>query len=106
MPTPFQQKNIVHGSINANVHIGDIIYHIDRDFQSGSILFLRLDKKEDNTYEANLSVKSKHSTQGTLASSGEKWCENMDVNIPAQLFEALHTLQTFRRGIDTQMRSI
>ncbi len=101
------QKNIVYGTIHANgdVHIGDnITYNIARDFQSGSILFLRLDKAEDNTYEANLSVKSKHSTQGALATSGEKWCENIAVNIPPQLFESLHTLQTFRRGSEAQMR--
>jgi hypothetical protein len=100
------QKNIVHGSITAggNVHIGDIIYNIERDFQSGSILFLRLDKAEDNQYIANLSVKSKHSAHGTLATSGEKWCENFTVNIPAQLFDHLNEFQAFRRGIDTQMR--
>ncbi len=83
MPHPLH-KNIVHGSIqaNGNVHIGDIIYNIERDFKSGSILFLRLDKKDDTHYTANLSVKSKHSDQGNLATSGEKWCENIEVNIP------------------------
>jgi hypothetical protein len=41
------KKNIVHGNITAggNVHIGDIIYNIERDFKSGSILFLRLEYK-------------------------------------------------------------
>jgi hypothetical protein len=41
-PTP-HQKNIIHGSITAggNVHIGDIVYNIERDFKSGSLLFLR-----------------------------------------------------------------
>lgn len=104
MNTP-QQKNIVHGSITAggNVHIGDIItYNIANDFKSGSILFLRLEKAEDNQYTANLSVKSKHSTHGTLATSGEKWCENFEVNIPAQLFDDLAKFQTFRRKIDTR----
>ena len=107
-----QQKNIVHGSITAggNVHIGDeityITYNIADDFQSGSILFLRLEKAEDNQYTANLSVKSKHSEKGTLATSGEKWCENFDVNIPAQLFDDLAKFQTFRRKIDTRNRDI
>lgn len=42
------QKNIVHGSITAggDIRIGDeinyISYTIERDFKSGSILFLRL----------------------------------------------------------------
>jgi hypothetical protein len=82
------QKNIIHGSITAgsNVHIGDIIYNIERDSQSGSILFLRLDKKDETHYEAHLSVKSKHSDKGTLATSGEKWCENIEMNIPPQYF--------------------
>jgi hypothetical protein len=73
------QKNIIHGSITAggNVHIGDIIYNI---------LFLRLDKKDETRYEAQLSVKSKHSDKETLATSGEKWCEQIDVTIPPQYF--------------------
>lgn len=106
MPQHPTQKNIVHGSITAggDVHIGDIIYNIERDFKSGSILFLRLDKKDDTHYEANLSVKSKHSEQGNLSTSGEKWCENIELNIPTQLFEALNEFQTFRRGVDNQMR--
>lgn len=106
MPPPHSQKNIVHGSItaNGNVHIGDITYNIERDFKSGSILFLRLDKKDETHYTAQLSVKSKHSTQGTLATSGEKWCENIEVNIPPQLFENLNDFQAIRRSIDTQMR--
>jgi tetratricopeptide (TPR) repeat protein len=105
-----QQKNIVHGSITAggNVHIGDeityITYNIADDFKSGSILFFRLVKKDETQYTANLSVKSKHSTHGTLATSGEKWCENFEVNIPAQLFDHLNEFQAFRRGVDTQMR--
>jgi len=100
------QKNIVYGSITAggDVHIGDIIYNIERDFKSGSILFLRLDKKDDTHYEANLSFKSKHSEQGNLATSGEKWCENIELDIPTQLFEALNEFQTFRRGVDNHMR--
>lgn len=105
-PQPIHQKNIVHGKINAegNVHIGDIIYTVERDFKSGSILFLRLDKTNGNDYVANLSVKSRHSDKGTLSTSGEKWCENIEVNIPSQLFDNLAEFQTFRRKIDTQTR--
>jgi hypothetical protein len=79
-------KNIVHGTIkaNGNVHIGDITYTIERDSQSGSILFLRLDKKDETRYDAHLSVKSKHSDKGTWTTWGEKWCEQIDRAIPPQ----------------------
>ncbi|WP_373548206.1 tetratricopeptide repeat protein [Haliscomenobacter sp.] len=105
MPHPLQ-KNIVHGTIhaNGNVHIGDIIYNIARDFKSGSILFLRLDKKDGTHYEANLSIKSKHSDQGNLASSGEKWCENIEIDIPTSLFDELANFQTMRRSISAPTR--
>ena len=100
------QKNIIHGSITAggNVHIGDIVYNIERDFKSGSILFLRLDKKDETRYEAHLSVKSKHSDKGTLATSGEKWCEQIAVTIPPQLFDEVAEFQAFRRSRDAQTR--
>jgi tetratricopeptide (TPR) repeat protein len=106
MPKHIHQKNIIHGIITAggNVHIGDIIYNIERDFKSGSILFLRLDKKDETRYEAHLSVKSKHSDKGTLATSGEKWCEQIDVTIPPQLFDKVAEFQTFRRSRDAQTR--
>ncbi|WP_421797698.1 tetratricopeptide repeat protein [Haliscomenobacter sp.] len=106
MPDNTYHKNIVHGSIhaNGNVHIGDIIYNIARDFKSGSILFLRLDKKDDTHYTANLSVKSKHADQGNLATSGEKWCENIEIDIPPSLFEGFENFQTLRRHISATMR--
>ncbi|WP_020534535.1 tetratricopeptide repeat protein [Lewinella cohaerens] len=106
MPYPPNSKNIVHGSITAggNVHIGDIIYNIERDFKSGSILFLRLDKQGDTHYAAHLSIKSKHSEKGTLATAGEKWCENITVDIPPQLFDDLTEFQNFRRSVDTHTR--
>jgi hypothetical protein len=71
---------LVDGTNNAdgNVHIGDIVYNIERGFKSGSILFLRLDKKDETRYEAQLSVKSKHNDKGTWTTSGEKWCENTE----------------------------
>ena len=87
MPPP-NQKNIVYGSITAggDVRIGDeinyITYQIERDFKSGSILFLRLEKAAGHQYLAHLAVKSKHSAQGTLSTSGETWCENFTVDIP------------------------
>ena len=100
------QKNIIHGSITAggNVHIGDIVYNIERDFKSGSILFLRLDKKDEARYEAHLSVKSKHSDKGTWTTSGEKWCEHIDGAIPPQLFDEVAEFQAFRRSRDAQTR--
>jgi len=106
MPHIYHSKNVVLGTIhaNGNVHIGDITYNVATDFQAGSILFLRIDKAEGNQYIANLSVKSKHSNQGTLASSGEKWCENMEVEIAPGLFDAVAEFQKFRRSIDAQTR--
>lgn len=106
MPHQPTHKNIVHGSIhaNGNVHIGDIIYNIARDFKSGSILFLRLDKKDDTHYTANLSIKSKHSDQGSLATSGEKWCENIEIDIAPSLFAELANFQTMRRSISAPTR--
>lgn len=104
---PPTQKNIIHGNITAggDIHINGTVYHIASDFQSGSILFLRLDKAEGNQYLAHLSVKSKHSTQGALATSGEIWCENIEVDLPPQLFEDLDAFQTFRRGVGGEMRA-
>jgi tetratricopeptide (TPR) repeat protein len=106
MPHINSSKNIVLGNITAggNVHIGDIIYNIELDFQSGSILFLRFDKVEGNQYLAHLSVKSKHSTQGTLATSGERWYENIEVDLPPQLFDEIEAFQAFRRGVGGEMR--
>lgn len=99
-------KNIVYGNITAggDVHIGDIIYNVERDFKSGSILFLRLDKKGDTQYEARLSVKSKHSEKGPLATSGETWCENIDVHIAPDLFDAVTEFQALHRKIDSPTR--
>ena len=65
---------------------------------------MRLDKKDETHYTAQLSVKSKHSDKGTLATSGEKWCENIAIHIPTKLFDDLKEFQTFRRSIDTQTR--
>jgi tetratricopeptide (TPR) repeat protein len=106
MPELPNQKNTVYGVIHAggDVHIGGVIYHIERDFKAGSILFLRLGKKHDMRYEARLSVKSRHSTLGTLATSGETWCENIAVDIPADLFDRVSEFQDFRRKTDAQIR--
>jgi hypothetical protein len=99
-------KNTVYGFIhaNGNVHIGDITYIVERDFKAGSILFLRLDKKDATRYEATLSVKSRHSTQGTLATSGVIWCEQVAVDIPTHLVAELAEFQDFRRRVDAQTR--
>lgn len=110
MSESYQQKNIVYGSITAggDVRIGDeinyITYNVERDFKAGSILFLRLDKKDGDAYQATLSVKSKHSAQGRLATSGETWCENIEVKIPAQLFDEVAAFQDFHRKIGGTVR--
>jgi tetratricopeptide (TPR) repeat protein len=106
------QKNIVYGTIhaNGNVHIGDVVnnyyatYNIAQDFRAGSILFLRLKKTDETHCEAQLSVKSRHSTQGKLATLGEKWCENIEIAIPPELYEQLADFQALRRGVDTPFR--
>jgi hypothetical protein len=38
MPNHIHPKNIIHGSITAggNVHIGDIIYNMERDFNKST----------------------------------------------------------------------
>jgi hypothetical protein len=63
-----------------------------------------LDKKDETGYEAQLSVKSKHSDKGTLATSGEKWCEQIDLTIPPQLFDEVADFQAFRCSRDAQTR--
>ena len=104
--TPNQKNSLQNSNLTAggNIHIGDIIYNIAQDFQKGSILFLRIEKADAASYTANLSIKSKHSTKGTLDASGEKLCENIAVNIPTDLLEALAAFQSFRRAIDSPLR--
>jgi tetratricopeptide (TPR) repeat protein len=104
-PTPYQ-KNIVYGTITAggDVHIGDNYYTVETAFKH-SILFLRIENTEGGQYALNLSIKSKHTTQGALNSSGENLLhEAVSVHIAPQLFDDLAEFQTFRRSVDTQTR--
>ena len=106
MSHPHHSKNIVYGSITAggNVHIGDVYYSIERDFKQ-SILFLRIEKLEEELCTLNLSIKSKHWTSASLNTAGENLLhEAVKVSIPHQLFDELDAFQTFRRGVDHQMR--
>ena len=106
MAHPHHSKNIVYGNITAggNVHIGDVYYTIESDFKQ-SILFLRIEKLEEELCTLNLSIKSKHGTSASLNTAGENLLhEAVKVSIPHQLFEELDAFQTFRRGVDHQMR--
>lgn len=105
--TPNPKNTLQNSNLSAggNIHIGDITYNIAQDFQQGSILFLRIDKTEAAGYTANLSIKSKHSTKGQLATEGVNLCENIALTIATDLLEALAKFQTFRRTIDNQFRN-
>ncbi|RYZ23313.1 MAG: hypothetical protein EOP49_46210, partial [Sphingobacteriales bacterium] len=88
------QKNIVYGSITAggNVHIGDKIYVIERDFPH-SILFLRIEKGASG-HEAMLSVKSEDDLTIRL------FRETLNVVISESLFGRVDEFQNYRRGGD------
>ena len=106
MPTHLS-KNIVYGSITAggNVHIGDITYIIEQDFQH-SILFLRITQTEGEQYALNLHIKSRHhADQTTLVTKGEPLLhEAVQVCIAPDLFQNLADFQAFRRRNDNAMR--
>lgn len=87
------QKNIVYGNISAggNVHIGDKIYIVERDFTC-SILFLRIEKSEFG-YQAMLSVKADDGTMLLLLRQA------VLLAIPDTLFWKVKDFQNFRRGI-------
>ncbi|MCY7352564.1 MAG: CHAT domain-containing protein, partial [Cytophagaceae bacterium] len=85
------QKNIVYGSITAggNVHIGDKIYLIERDYSQ--ILFLRIEKGTAD-YEAMLWVKSQEGTPQAL------FKEKVQLPVPQELFNQADDLLHRRRG--------
>ncbi|AEE48603.1 tetratricopeptide repeat protein [Haliscomenobacter hydrossis] len=99
-------KNIVYGNISAGgkVHIGDIIYHVEQDFQH-SILFLRIEPQEAGNYAAQLSLKSRHAGKAGLASDGVPLLrENIPLAIDPQLFAQVNTFQEYRRMDDATYR--
>lgn len=95
-------KNIVYGNISAggDVHIGDVIYNVEQDF-SHAILFFRLEKSEEtNTYNVNLSLKSKHKTRQGLDLLHQK----IELNVEDKLFQQVNDFQQVRRSIDANFR--
>ncbi len=96
---PHSFKNIVYGSITAdgNVHIGDIIYNIQKDFHH-SILFLRIDKTEEEQYTAKLTLTSKHSDSLGISSSGVSLLrQEVKLHISPDIFEQVAGFQNVRR---------
>ena len=99
-------KNIVYGNISAggNIHIGDIIYNVEQDFQH-SILFLRIEPQEDGYYSAQLSLKSRHAGKAGLAAEGVPLLhENIPLAIDPQLFAQVNSFQEYRRMDDATYR--
>jgi tetratricopeptide (TPR) repeat protein len=92
------QKNINYGTITAggNVHIGDKIYIVERDFPH-CILFLRLENGPTG-YEAMLSVKGPDDASIPLLS------QRVRLPITENLFEQVADFQSLRRGANQAMR--
>ncbi|MFZ2899915.1 MAG: tetratricopeptide repeat protein [Saprospiraceae bacterium] len=91
-----RSKNIVYGDITAggNVHIGDNIYVLERDFQH-SVLFLRIEPaEEEKGYQLQLTVKSEHARGLDLLH------ESVQVNQPPELFTLTAQIQQRRRHTD------
>ena len=87
-------KNIVYNSTiiaQGNVHIGDVYYNVTNDFHH-AVLFLKLEKTEgENTYLAQLSIKSKHHTIPQLLR------QKVKVDISTELFKQVTNFQEVRR---------
>ncbi|WP_373515466.1 CHAT domain-containing protein, partial [Persicitalea sp.] len=91
-------KNINYGTITAggDVHIGDKIYIVERDFPH-SILFLRIEKAGEE-YEAMLSVKGPDDASVPLLR------EKVRLPIDGDLFEQVEIFQDHRRGAGEALR--
>jgi tetratricopeptide (TPR) repeat protein len=94
-------KNIVIGNLNAggDIHIGDKIYYVERDFQH-SILFLRLEPgtADQNAYIAQLFVRLQHPDMDFPEEHQNiALTEAITLNVPAQLLRRLDAFQQTRR---------
>ncbi len=91
-------KNINYGTITAggDVHIGDKVYVVERDFPH-SILFLRIEKSGEE-YEAMLSVKGPDDASVPLLR------EKVRLPIDGDLFEQVDIFQDYRRGAEQVLR--
>jgi tetratricopeptide (TPR) repeat protein/ABC-type dipeptide/oligopeptide/nickel transport system ATPase subunit len=100
------QKNIVYGNITAggDVHIGDITYHVSKDFNH-SILFLRIEPISENNYTAQLTLKSRHLGKKGLTSTGLPLLfQPVQLDISSQLFQKVSNFQSDRRLSGTYFR--
>jgi len=103
-----QNKNIVYGNITAggNVHIGDITYHVEQDFQH-SILFLRIEQQASGEYAAQLTLKSRHTGKASLNSTGLPLLnKHISLSIDTDLFEQVNAFQEMRRLDDATFRGL
>jgi tetratricopeptide (TPR) repeat protein len=94
-------KNIIYGSeISAGtIHLGDVHYHLKEDF-SHSMLFLHIEKQNDNLYQAQLSLKSNLTTKGSSPLLKEK----VVLEIKEELFTRTNDFQNERRKSDQYLR--
>jgi len=104
-----QQKNILYDSTiiaGGNVHIGDIIYHVEQDFQH-SILFLRIEPGVGGDYSAQLTLKSRHADKAGLSSAGQPLLkDNIQLSIDPRLFDRVAAFQELRRLDDATFRNM
>ncbi|MFM9952022.1 MAG: tetratricopeptide repeat protein [Saprospiraceae bacterium] len=97
-------KNIVYDSTiiaSGNVHIGDIIYQVERDFQH-SILFFRIEPMGNGEYSAQLTLKSRHVAQAGLPLLKE----NIQFSVDPELFQQVADFQELRRLDDATFRNL
>lgn len=97
-------KNIVYDSTiiaGGNVHIGDILYNVERDFQH-SILFLRIETMENGEYAAQLTLKSRHIDQAGLPLLQE----NIQFSVDPGLFQQVADFQELRRLDEATFRNL
>ena len=102
-------KNIVYDSTiiaGGNVHIGNIHYIVERDFQH-SILFMRIEPGAGGDYSAQLTLKSRHVDKAGLSSAGLPLLkENIQLSIDPHLFDRVAAFQELRRLDDATFRNM
>ncbi|MEM6297525.1 MAG: CHAT domain-containing protein, partial [Bacteroidota bacterium] len=103
------QKNTVTDSVliaQGNIHIGDIIYQATEDFFH-SILFLRLEPQANNSYTAQLTLKSHQSGKGKLPKEGiSLFREAISLPLSEKLFTQVTAFQQVRRLNEASFRNL
>ncbi len=97
-------KNILYDSTiiaGGNVHIGDINYIVEQDFQH-SILFLRIEPMADGEYAAQLTLKSQHLKKAAVPLLKE----NIRLSIAPELFQQVDAFQELRRMNEATFRNL